>query len=209
MKFLVPALLAVTLIAPCGADSLFPVNNAEGGAVSASGISLFSDTKAHRVGDILTIMIDENSSAASNAGTKTSKTESMNTNQGVGPNIVHIGSLQLGLGQIPALGLGDSTSSNASGTTTRSDNLSAEIEVVIKEILPNGNYSVEGTRSVGMNAETQTLTLTGVIRPEDIAANNTVQSPEVADANIKYGGKGVVSEKQHDGLITRVFRFLF
>ena len=60
-----------------------------------------------------------------------------------------------------------------------------------------------------MNAETQTITLTGIVRPEDIAANNTVQSPQVANAEIKYGGRGPVGDKQHDGLISRVFKFLF
>ncbi len=61
----------------------------------------------------------------------------------------------------------------------------------------------------GMNAETQEITLTGVVRTEDIAADNTIQSPLVADAQIKYGGKGPVAEKQHDGLLTRVFKILF
>ena len=60
-----------------------------------------------------------------------------------------------------------------------------------------------------MNAETQNIVLTGVVRPQDVAADNTVQSPLVADAQIKYGGKGPVADKQHAGIITRIFKFLF
>ena len=79
----------------------------------------------------------------------------------------------------------------------------------MKEVLANGNLVVEGKRKVGMNAETQEITLTGVVRPTDIAPNNTIPSPLVADAQIKYGGRGPVGDKQHDGLITRIFKVLF
>ena len=208
MKRLIPLLLTAAIIVPSRADSLFPGSgaNAPGGVTS---VSLFADNKAHRVGDILTIVINENASAASQAATKTSKTESLNYGPGTGPNIIHIGSLQLGLGVIPALGLSGGTSSDASGSTSRSDNLTARITVTVKEVLPGGNLLVEGHRKVGMNAETQEITLTGVVRPQDIAADNTIQSPLVADAQIKYGGKGPVGDKQHDGLITRLFKFLF
>ena len=199
--------LALVLIAPCRADSLFPIGSA---SVPGSGaVSLFSDDKAHRVGDILTIVINENASTASQAATKTSKNDTFSYGPGTGPTAINMGPFRFGLGSLPALGLGGSIGSTASGSTTRSDNLSGQIEVVVKQVLPNGNLQVEGTRQVGMNAETQTITLTGVIRPEDIAANDTVQSPQVADAEIKYGGKGPVGDKQHDGLINRVFKFLF
>jgi len=68
---------------------------------------------------------------------------------------------------------------------------------------------VEGKRRVGMNAETQEITLAGVVRPQDIAFDNTIASPLVADAQIKYDGKGPVGDKQHDGIISRIFKFLF
>ena len=202
---LVPVLLAAALLAPCRADSLFPVGN----AASGSPVSLFADNKAHAVGDILTIVINETASAASQAATKTSKADTFSFGPGTGPNIVHIGSFQFGLGSLPALGLNDSSTGNASGSTTRSDNLSAQIEVTVKQVLPNGNLVVEGTRQVGMNAETQSIILTGIVRPQDISSSNTVQSPQVADAQIKYSGKGPVGNQQHDGLIARVFKFLF
>ena len=110
---------------------------------------------------------------------------------------------------LKAFGLGGTIGSTATGTTDRTDSLIAHISVTVKQILPNGNFVVQGKRQVGMNAETQEITLTGVVRPQDIGPDNSVPSPLVADAQIKFGGKGPVGDKQHDGLITKVFKFLF
>ena len=195
------ALLAVaaTMAASVQADSLFPGSSTDVAKTSAESVSLFSDNKARRVGDILTIVINENASTTSQASTKTSKNENLNYGPGFGP-ILH---------NIPAFGLNGSIVSNASGTTNRTDNLAASIAVTVTQVLPNGNLAIEGKRKVGMNAETQEITLTGIVRPQDIASNNTILSPLVADAQIKYGGRGPVGDKQHDGLISRIFKFLF
>lgn len=176
------------------ADSLFPVN----GATSAT-VSLFSDTKARRVGDTLTILVNETATASSKAATSSSKSENLNYGPGFGP-ILH---------NIKNFGLTGSINSTGQGSTTRADNLSAQITVVVKDVLPNGNLVVEGHRAVGMNAETQQLTLSGIVRPVDIAPDNTVPSALVADAQIKLTGKGPVGDKQHDGIVTRIFKVLF
>ena len=195
------ALLAVaaTMAASAQADSLFPGSSTDVAKTSAASVSLFSDNKARRVGDTLTIVINENASTTSQASTKTSKNENLNYGPGFGP-ILH---------NIPAFGLNGSIGSNASGSTNRTDNLAASIAVTVTQVLPNGNLAIEGKRKVGMNAETQEITLTGIVRPQDIAFDNTIQSPLVANAQIKYGGRGPVGDKQHDGLISRVFKFLF
>ena len=176
------------------ADSLFPV---AGTTVATS--SLFSDTKARRVGDTLTILVNENATASSKAATSSSKSENLNYGPGFGPL----------LSNIKNFGLTGGINSTGQGSTTRADNLSAQIAVVVKDVLPNGNLLVEGHRSVGMNAETQQLTLSGIVRPVDIAPDNTVPSALVADAQIKLTGKGPVGDKQHDGIITRIFKVLF
>ena len=191
--------VAATMAASVQADSLFPGSSTDIAKTSAASVSLFSDNKARRVGDTLTIVINENASTTSQASTKTSKNENLNYGPGFGP-ILH---------NIPAFGLNGSIGSNASGSTNRTDNLAASIAVTVTQVLPNGNLAIEGKRKVGMNAETQEITLTGIVRPQDIASNNTILSPLVADAQIKYGGRGPVGDKQHDGLISRVFKFLF
>ena len=195
--------IAASLAASVQADSLFPGSSTDvartpnlGGAASAS---LFSDDKARRVGDTLTIVINENASTTSQAATKNSKNENLSYGPGFGPL----------LSKVPAFGLSGSIGSNASGSTNRTDNLAASIAVTVTKVLPNGNLAIEGKRKVGMNAETQEITLTGVVRPQDIAYNNTIQSPLVADAQIKYGGRGPVGDKQHDGIISRIFKILF
>lgn len=195
------ALLAVaaTLAADAQADSLFPGSSTDVARNNSAAVSLFSDNKARRVGDTLTIVIRENASTSSQAATKNSKNESLNYGPGFGP-FLH---------NIPAFGISGGISGSGSGSTNRTDTLTAQIAVTVTKILPNGNLEIQGKRSVGMNAETQEITLTGVVRPQDIAFDNTIPSPLVADAQIKYGGRGPVGDKQHDGLVTRVFKFLF
>lgn len=198
-NFSLVLITAFSLATPLAhADSLFP-GSSTAVAASASAASLFADNKASRVGDTLTVIIQETASAASSATTKTSKTESLNYGPGFGP-LLHL---------IKNFGLDSSISGNGTGSTSRSDNLSARIAVTVKQVQPNGNLVVEGQRQVGMNAETQEITLSGVIRPQDIASDNTIASPLVADAQIKYAGKGPVGDKQHDGIITRIFKALF
>lgn len=181
-------------IAAVHADSLFPHSG-----TTAASASLFADTKARRVGDTLTILINETASASSKAATSSSKSENLNYGPGFGP-ILH---------NIKNFGLTGSINSTGQGSTTRADNLSAQIAVVVKDVLPNGNLVVEGKRAVGMNAETQQITLSGIVRPADIAPDNTVQSNLVADAQIRLTGKGPVGDKQHDGIVTRIFKVLF
>ncbi len=195
--------IAATMAASVQADSLFPGSSTDVARTpnqgGAAAVSLFSDNKARHVGDTLTIVINENASTTSQASTKTSKNENLNYGPGFGP-ILH---------NIPTFGLSGSIGSNASGSTNRTDNLAASIAVTVTQVLPNGNLAIEGKRKVGMNAETQEITLTGIVRPQDIASNNTIPSPLVANAQIKYGGRGPVGDKQHDGIISRVFKFLF
>ncbi|MEO7717015.1 MAG: flagellar basal body L-ring protein FlgH [Capsulimonas sp.] len=192
------AALSLTAIHAAPAASLFPGSSTYS-AAGTSSPSLFADLKAHDVGDTLTIIITETASTSSTANTKNSKNENLNYGPGFGPL----------LEKIKTFGLSGSIGSTAAGSTDRNDNLHARIAVTVKQILPNGNMLVEGKRKVGMNAETQEITLTGVIRPLDIAPDNTIASPLVADAQIKYGGKGPVGDKQHDGLISKIFKFLF
>lgn len=174
------------------ADSLFPV---KGGRY----ISFFSDNRAHHVGDVLTVLISENTTATSSAATQTSKSEAANFGGGVG----FLGKL------FSPFGASSSGSLNASGQTTRSGSLTTEMAVRIKKILPNGDFEIEGSRSLKINKETQRVRLTGIVRPEDISPQDTVSSPQVADAHIEYLGKGIIARQQHRGLISTIFSWLF
>ncbi|MEQ8203568.1 MAG: flagellar basal body L-ring protein FlgH, partial [Smithellaceae bacterium] len=99
------------------------------------------------------------------------------------------------------------TSSNSlkgAGDTTRSSKLSASISARVLKILDNGNLLIEGRRQLTVNAEDQYLVITGIVRPEDITAINTVASQYIADARILYTGDGVINDKMRPGWLTRV-----
>jgi len=194
-KIAVAALILATLsVGGAKADSLYPATSTESGMVS-----LFSDTKAHNVGDVLTIDITESATGNSTATTNASKTDAF----AFGPGSGSILSL------IRSFGLSGNINSAATGTTSRSSGLTATISVVVKEIFPNGTMLVEGKKLVGVNSEVEETTFTGIVRQVDVGPDNTIQSGQVADAEIHYSGKGPVGDKQHDGLVTKIAKFLF
>lgn len=164
---------------------------------------LFIDSKAKKVGDIVTVFISENSSATKKATTDTTKDNSVAVSTG------GIFGLPGNLGITNLFGLGnsfdpnmDATNKNqfkGQGSTTREDNFTATIAATIIKVLNNGNLVIEGKRKVSLNYEDQNLTLTGIIRPEDIAFDNTISSKLIANAEITYSGNGVLSDKQRAG----------
>lgn len=182
-------LISVMLCGAIAADSLWKDGNR----------SLYADRKAVKEGDVLTVLIYESTTASSRADTKTSKSDSASTKPGVGPL----------LSLLPEWSLSGKTNSQASGSTTRSGTLVGKISVVVKEVLPNGNLKVEGSRTVGVNGEKEKIVLTGIVRPEDVSAENTVPSTAIAQAEIHYEGRGPVGSKQHEGLLTKLLKWLF
>ena len=164
---------------------------------------LFIDSKAKKVGDIVTISISENSSATKKATTDTSKESAVGVAAtGLLGLPSHLGLTNLfGLGSPfdPSMNASSDNNFKGSGTTTREDQFTATIAVTIVEVLPNGNFRVKGDRNVSLNNEDQILSLTGIIRPEDIAFDNTIDSKLIADARITYSGSGVLADKQRVG----------
>jgi flagellar L-ring protein precursor FlgH len=189
---------------PAQADSLFPAKAASKaltGSAAAGSASLYSDSRAHEVGDILTITIAENTSAQSSANTKTSQDDSVSAFSGTGLFERLFRSLSLSATQ--------SRSGNGTGQTTRSGSLVTTLSVVVKEVLSNGTLKVEGSRMVGINRETQHVVFSGLVRPEDVGPDNTASSTHIASVEVHYDGKGIVGDTQRPGILARLFRFLF
>jgi flagellar L-ring protein precursor FlgH len=185
-------------------DSLFPIkeaNRALKGSTSATASSLFSDVRAHNVGDILYVTVAEATSAQSSASTKVSKDEDVSLLNGTG--------LFNRLFKEFSFGASNARSANGTGQTSRTGSLVTALSVTVKEVLPNGIIRIEGSRLVTINKETQKVIFSGVVRPEDIGTDNSIPSTLVADANIRYEGKGTVADTQKPGILTRIFRFLF
>ena len=205
VRSLLAGVICLTLpLAPVHADSLFPTQAATKaltGSSAASAASLYSDSRAHEVGDILTITIAENTSAQSSANTKTAHDDSVSAFGGTGlfERLFH--SLSLSANQ--------SRSGNGTGQTTRSGTLVTTLSVVVKEVLPNGTMRVEGSRMVGINRETQKVVFSGLVRPEDVLPDNSVTSTHIASVEVRYDGRGIVGDTQRPGILTRIFKLLF
>jgi flagellar L-ring protein precursor FlgH len=181
-------------IQPAGTGSIWPVDD---------HVFFYADRKALRVGDIITVSIVENASANNTADTDLSRNSSIEA--GFSTFFGKEKFLKLfKLGDDLVKASADN-SHKGSGTTTRQGQLTATITALVKEVLPNGNLVIQGTRAVAVNHEEQYITITGVIRPLDVSRDNVVFSTQVADATIAIGGSGVVADKQRSGWGTWLF----
>lgn len=163
-----------------------------------TGTSLFSSFKAHKVGDVVTILIVEQTKAdaTTEVGTQ-AKTEIT-------------GGAALGFLQpFGSWGLNTENKHQGDGSTARSGNLRGEISVTIVEVLPNGNYRLSGARSVDINGDRQLIEVQGVCRPRDITPDNTILSTYIADAQIAYSGSGLAQDAAEPGLLSRIVNWLF
>ena len=173
-------------------------------AGETTGNSLFTDRRAKRVNDVVTIVVVENATGGNNANTETSRDTT--TTAGITSLLGFEQDLKNILRSGASLNVGGTSSNSLKGTgkTSRDGNLTATISAKVTNVLPNGNFLIEGRRQVTVNAEDQYLILTGIIRPDDIATDNTILSQYIADAKIVYAGKGVVDDKMRPGWLTRL-----
>ena len=176
-----------------------------GGVVEAKSLwsdngtlSLYADKKARNVGDILTIVINESTTQTASKSRNNSKSGTINV--GTGTGIFDF---------IKAFSASGSDSFQADGSATDTNRYSGQITVTVVEVLPNDNMIVEGVQSSWQNRDEHKITLRGVIRRDDVTMNNTVPSSKVADASIKFDGKGPLNAKQRQGILTQIFNFLF
>lgn len=170
-----------------------------------SSKSMFADKRARAVGDIITIMVQENNTASKENSTQTSKSSSVDASlQTVLYSPAGSGFLTHN-GQMPAMKFGGSQSFDGGGKINNSERMTARIAVKVVDVLPNGNMIIEGRRETLVSGEKQEAILRGTVRSEDVAANNTVFSYNVADASIKFIGKGTISDNQRKGWLQRIW----
>lgn len=180
----------------------------EGSLWSASAHGLFEDPRARRVGDIVTITIDEKSVATRDASTQTARSNKVDA--GISAFMNAMGKLTA-KGFDPSALISASTSKDfqGSGTTSRSGNFQASLPVHVAKQLPNGDLFVEGTKIILLNDEESYLYLSGVVRPIDIQQDNSVSSSLIADVELEYTGRGVLSEPQSPGWFSRVLDYIW
>ncbi|QJW45996.1 flagellar basal body L-ring protein FlgH [bacterium BFN5] len=160
--------------------------------------SLYGDLKARAVGDTLTIIINESSSASRTGSASNSKSANVGADAGVG--------IFKFLAEASA---SSSDSFKAQGSLNNTNKVTGRVTVQVIEVKPNGNLIVSGTQTIKQNGEEQRITITGNVRPYDVTPDNTVLSSYVADAQIKIDGKGPISNKQRQGILTQIFNFVF
>lgn len=176
------------------------------GASARPSYSLYTDKKGKRVGDVITVLVTENAQATKNAGTNTTQDNGF---KGSFADPKGLLSMVPGWDAVMSLEGGTNNTFKGEGATQRKGQLQAILSVKIEEVLDNGNLMIKGEKSVKVNDETETITLTGLIRPEDISSANTIASNKIADAKIEYSGDGVANSAQQPGWITRFINWIF
>lgn len=184
------------------APSPQPAPMAANGAIYQSGqaLRLFEDRTASQVGDILSVLLVERTNASKSANSAVDK--SSNTSL---PN-------PLLFGEFGALGsrnvdveVGGSREFTGGGQSNQSNSLNGQISAVVTHIYPNGNLGIRGEKMLILNQGEEYVEINGVVRPDDIAPDNSVLSTQVADAKITYGGTGALADSNANGWLQRFF----
>lgn len=167
---------------------------------NGSGMSLFEDKRARRIGDVITITLAESTTSSKKADTAIKKDDKIDIDAGVV------------LGAQPKLGgLNMSTSVNpqrdfsGAASADQSNKLSGTITVMVSDVLPNGLLEVRGEKWMTLNRGEEFIRIRGYVRPEDVLPDNTISSTKVADVRIAYSGNGELAQSNRQGWLSRFF----
>jgi len=165
---------------------------------SDTAADLFRDARAMRVGDVITVKISIKDKAVLDNSSNRSRESNFSLDQSLKYGTA-IGSFQRsGDGSAQASSAAKSGSTGKGGVA-RSESIDLLIAAVVTEVLGNGNLVIRGTQEVGVNFEVRELTVAGIVRPRDVATDNSVSYERIAEARISYGGRGRITEVQQPG----------
>lgn len=195
---LAAALIAVFLAAPRAAicDEIANPEDVD---------SFYSDHKAYKVGDIVTVIVVEAVEGYQSASLSTSKKQSLGGGMGMSS---WGGGVVSPFPYVPSWSMGGQEYQDGGGKSSRAGKLYAKLSARVERVLQNGNLVIKGTKIVKINDEDQNLIIKGVIRAQDIQSDNSIISTYVADAVIEFEGKGPVGEKTTPGILTRILDWL-
>lgn len=162
------------------------------------GADLFRDPRATRVGDVVTVKISIKDKASLDNTSERSRDSKRNLNLDAAYDLAYTNLKGKGAGTLDA-NVNSGTSSKGQGAISRSESIELLVAAVVSDVLPNGNLVVSGTQEVRVNQEVRVLNVAGVLRPRDIATDNTVSYDKIAEARISYGGRGRITEVQQPG----------
>ena len=201
MKYTTRRCLSVLLAGLIGFAALLPGTGASASSLwsdNSPTATIFGDQRARAVGDILTIIVNETSSASRSGASSNTKSASASTEKGGGL-----------LGFVPDSSIGQQDNFSTKGSINNTNTAKARLTVKVVEVKPNGNLVVSGTQNIRQNGEEQRIVVSGQVRPADIQADNTVLSSNVADAKILFTGKGSIMRKQRQGVLTQIWNWIF
>lgn len=165
----------------------------------------FEDIRARRVGDVINVILDERTDAT--------KTATTNANRGTSiglPSPTLFGGSLTGKGRdLLANDISASTDFAGTADSSQSNRLSGSVAVVVDEVLSNGNLWIKGQKHLTLNQGSEVVRVSGLIRAVDITPQNTIQSNQIADASITYGGTGLLADSNRAGWMTRIFTSQF
>ena len=192
------SLLVAGAAAPLRAGSIWP----------AGGVGMVADHKAAHTGDILTVYVQETANASSTQNKQSSRKSSVN--DAVGQFLFPPGVSGLGThaGQLPSFQVTGASDYTGGGQVSNSQSVSSQAAVLVTDVLPNGNLVIEGVRLVSFSGETQYVVLHGLVRPDDIASNNTVLSSNIAEARVEFVNKGTLVDAEKTGWLQRIYDLL-
>jgi len=167
----------------------------------STAIPLYEDRKAYRVGDILTVVLNESTNATKSASTTTSK---------AGSNTTGITNLLGSKSLLKSTGIGNNNINSAhdfagKGDSAQSNKITGTIAVTIHKVMSNGNLRIKGRKKLLLNQGVEYIKISGIVRPSDITSTNSVQSTQVANAKIIYSGRGAVADSNSMGFLARFF----
>jgi flagellar L-ring protein precursor FlgH len=169
--------------------------------------SLYTDKKAKRAEDVITVLIVENAKASND--TKSATDKSQDAGVDISPGSVSWGGVATEY--TPKVGFGGKVHQkyDGKGTTSREGEVKATLSARIVAVYDNGNLLIEGNKEVEVNNEKEILKVSGIVRPEDISPDNTVLSEKIADARIQYSGTGDNHNAARPGWLARFFNWIF
>ncbi len=181
------------------------------GAIWQTGtnVSLFNDNRANRIGDLITVLIQENSSASNNTNTAINTSDSLNaalTNFfGITPAFGSVAGSPFS----PSMGATSGQKYGGTGATTQSNTFTAMLEVTVVRVQGNGNLVIEGSKEVLLNGGHEYIRVAGIVRPADVTPQNTILSTQIADARVEYSGDGSIYSAARMPWLARFFLSLW
>jgi flagellar L-ring protein FlgH len=166
---------------------------------------MYADKRGANIGDILTIVVQESTVTSKDNKTATAKQASIDASIASFLYSPAASGLLTKGGQLPAVKMAAKNDFSGGGTVNNTERIVARIATRVVDVLPNKNLVIEGKRETSFGGEKQTMILRGVVRADDVAANNTVLSYNVADATIQIISKGTITDSQRKGWFTRLW----